>query len=155
MIKCVWIGKTDKSYQSLVEEYVARLNKHARLEIHVLPESKGSDKNPERVMAQDEEKIRSRISREDCLVLLDRRGKQLSSPALARWIADKQSHSGGYKQLVFVVGGAFGFSEEFLKEAECVLSFSEMTLTHQMARLILVEQLYRAFEIIKGSKYHK
>ena len=94
----------------------------------------------------------SQLSSGDDLILLDENGKTFSSVAFSQWI-EKQMNSGN-KRIIFVVGGPYGFSKEVYAKARFKISLSEMTFSHQMIRLIFVEQLYRAFTIIKGEPYH-
>ncbi len=144
-IRIAWIqakpGK-DKlpAVQSLTAEYVKRIAHYASVETHVLPS--------EATLTKLLEKSRSA----PLLVVLDSRGKQLSSEELAKFIDDHQDRA--TPQLLFAVGGADGFTSEMRKRAHFELSLGKMTLPHELARVILLEQLYRAFTILKGHPYH-
>jgi len=150
-ILLLYIGKTSESY--LVEGisiYVKRLSNYISVNEAFVPTSSQKDKKK----AQEEEE--SLISRQlltgDFVVALDERGKQLSSTELAGQAEQWMSRS--IKRVVFVVGGAYGFSKGFIEKVDFLLSLSKLTLTHQMVRLVLAEQLYRAMTIIRNEKYH-
>jgi 23S rRNA (pseudouridine1915-N3)-methyltransferase len=141
-IKVVWIGKTkEAAIQTLTEDYLKRISRYAdaaglavRDEAAVLSLARG-----------DRQKERHR------LVLLDSRGKQLSSEELADFLGREQLHS---VPLLFAVGAADGFSEDARRQASFVLSLGKMTLPHELARVVLLEQLYRGFTILKNHPYH-
>jgi 23S rRNA (pseudouridine1915-N3)-methyltransferase len=142
-IKLVWIGKTkDAAIQSLTDEYLKRLSRYAEVEGVALKDEAAIL----RLCARD-----GRPSRHT-LVLLDERGKQLSSEELAKFVRDYQDRNP--LPLLFAVGGADGFSEQARQAAALVLSLGKMTLAHELARVVLLEQLYRAFTILKGHPYH-
>lgn len=132
-----------------VEEYVRRLGHTAKVQVLELPESKSTgDKAKE-----DEGKaLLGKLGPRDVLVALDERGKQLSSVDFAKWLG-RQQDSG--RDVAFVIGGDEGLSDEVRKKAGLVLSLSAMTLPHRLARLMLVEQVYRGFSILRGEPYHK
>lgn len=141
-IKVAWIGKTkDAAIQSLTDEYLKRLGRCAEVE---------------GVALKDEPAVLKLCSRDTrpryTLVLLDGRGRQLSSEELARFLGDYQDRNP--LPLLFAVGGADGFSEHARQAATLVLSLGRMTLAHELARVVLLEQLYRAFTILKGHPYH-
>ncbi|RMD87479.1 MAG: 23S rRNA (pseudouridine(1915)-N(3))-methyltransferase RlmH, partial [Calditrichaeota bacterium] len=115
--------------------------------------SLSSLKNIELVWQREQKAILEKIDSGEYLIILDKRGKQISSEALAQFLQKKMTQ--GVRSLTFVIGGSLGFSEDFLKNAHLVLSLSKMTFPHEMAKVILLEQLYRAFSILKGEKYHK
>jgi 23S rRNA (pseudouridine1915-N3)-methyltransferase len=96
--------------------------------------------------------ILAELSSEDVLVLLDEKGKEFTSVDFSKFIAQKQNAS--VKRLIFLIGGPFGFDESLYKRANSKIALSQMTFSHQMVRLFFVEQLYRAFTILKGEKYH-
>jgi 23S rRNA (pseudouridine1915-N3)-methyltransferase len=142
-IKLVWIGKTkDAAIQSLTDEYLKRLSRYGEVEGVALKDEAAIL----RLCARD-----GRPSRHT-LVLLDGRGKQLSSEELAKFVRDYQDRNP--LPLLFAVGGADGFSEQARQAAALVLSLGRMTLAHELARVVLLEQLYRAFTILKGHPYH-
>jgi 23S rRNA (pseudouridine1915-N3)-methyltransferase len=146
-LRIAWIqakpGK-DKfpAIQSLTAEYLKRLTRFIPVETHELP--------TEASLFKQLDKTASRTA--PVLVLLDSRGKQLSSEELAQFLGDHQSR--GTQQLLFAVGGPDGFSAEARRAASFQLSLGKMTLPHELARVILLEQLYRAFTILKGHPYH-
>jgi 23S rRNA (pseudouridine1915-N3)-methyltransferase len=141
-LKVAWIGKTkEPAIQALTDEYLKRLSRYA--------EAEG-------ITLRDETALLRLCSREarprDELVLLDGRGKQLSSEELARFLGDYQERSS--RPLLFAVGPADGFSNNARHAATLLLSLGKMTLAHELARVVLLEQLYRAFTILKGHPYH-
>lgn len=153
-IKLLTIGKTDdKSLQTLIETYVKRLEHYNRFELEIIPDLKKT-KN----LTIDQQKlmegklILDKVNTSDFLVLLDENGKQYSSEAFSEYI-QKRLNS-GMKQLIFVVGGPYGFSEEVYQRANGKVSLSKMTFSHQMVRLFFVEQIYRAFTILRNEPYH-
>jgi 23S rRNA (pseudouridine1915-N3)-methyltransferase len=141
-LKIVWVGKTkEPAIQSLTDEYLKRLSRYADVE--------GMSIKDER----DVLKLSARDARpRHSVVVLDERGKQLSSEELARFVKQYQERTP--LPLLFAVGGADGFSDQARQRAELVLSLGKMTLAHELARVILLEQLYRAFTILKGHPYH-
>jgi 23S rRNA (pseudouridine1915-N3)-methyltransferase len=142
-IKVAWVGKTkDAAIQSLTDEYLKRLSRYAEAEGAGLKDEAAILK----LCARD-----ARPSRHT-LVLLDGRGKPLSSEELAKFIGDYQDRNS--LPLLFGVGGADGFSDQARQAATLVLSLGRMTLAHELARVVLLEQLYRAFTILKGHPYH-
>ena len=142
-IKVAWVGKTkDAAIQSLTDEYLKRLSRYAEAEGAGLKDEAAILK----LCARD-----ARPSRHT-LVLLDGRGKPLSSEELAKFIGDYQVRNP--LPLLFAVGGADGFSDQARQAATLVLSLGRMTLAHELARVVLLEQLYRAFTILKGHPYH-
>ncbi|MBI1741422.1 MAG: 23S rRNA (pseudouridine(1915)-N(3))-methyltransferase RlmH [Candidatus Koribacter versatilis] len=141
-IKVVWIGKTkEAAIQALTEDYLKRISRYAEVAGAAL-----KDEAAVLALARGErQKTRHR------LVLLDSRGKQLSSEELAEFLGREQMQA---LPLLFAIGGANGFSEEARRLAGFVLSLGRMTLPHELARVVLVEQLYRAFTIMKNHPYH-
>lgn len=153
-IKLLLVGKTDEgSLQGLIDNYIKRLNHYNRFEVEILPDLKNTKSLSIEQQKQKEGKlILEKLNTSDFLVLLDENGKQYSSEAFSEYI-QKRLNS-GMKQLIFVVGGPYGFSEEVYARAQGKLSLSKMTFSHQMVRLFFVEQLYRAFTILKNEPYH-
>jgi 23S rRNA (pseudouridine1915-N3)-methyltransferase len=145
----VWVGKTrDKNYKALQDDYLRRLSHFVKCEIVELRDGPSADrKNAEG------EAILAKIDRTSHVCLLDVTGKQASSHGLAEKVEVWQSSA--VKDIVFVIGGSDGVSEAVAERADNVLSLSILTFTHEMARVILLEQLYRAFTIIKGYPYQK
>jgi len=144
-ITLVAVGKLkEKFLVDGVEEYLKRLRPFAKIEIREIAEQKS--------VAEEGKKILSQVPKENFLFVLDVAGKFLTSEDFAKKIADLNLC--GVSEITFVIGGAFGLSEEVKNSADFRLSFSPMTFTHQMARLVLVEQIYRAFKINRNEPYH-
>lgn len=148
------IGKTNgESLQKLIEDYQNRVQHYLNFETVVIPELKNT-KNLS-VLEQKEKEaeiILKTIDNQDNVILLDEKGKQFGSVAFADYL-EKKMHSSA-KRMVFVVGGPFGFSQKIYDRANGMISMSPMTFSHQMIRLIFIEQLYRAMTIIRGENYH-
>jgi 23S rRNA (pseudouridine1915-N3)-methyltransferase len=142
-IKAAWIGKTkDPAVQALTAEYLKRLAYYADVEGMAFP--------TEAALLKMREKVGTRPAHS--IVLLDSRGKQLSSEEFAHFLENHQNRNP--QPLLFAVGGADGFSEQARKSASFVLSLGKMTLAHELARIVLLEQLYRALSILRGHPYH-
>lgn len=145
----VWIGKTkDKNWRALQEEYLARLSHFVRCEITEIKDSaahEGAEIEGKRILEN--------VNQTNFVCLLDVKGRSISSHDLANELEKWQNRS--LKEIVFLIGGARGVSPEVCERANYSLSLSFLTLTHEMARVVLVEQLYRAFTIIKGFPYQK
>jgi 23S rRNA (pseudouridine1915-N3)-methyltransferase len=153
-ITFITVGKTEEAYlKEGIEKYVNRLKHYTRLMIIEIDELKNT-----KALTQDQQKakegelILKKILPLDHVILLDENGMELSSTQFAAYI-DKKA-LGSIVNLVFVVGGPYGFSTPVYERANDKLSLSAMTFSHQMVRLFFVEQLYRAFTIIKGEPYH-
>ena len=153
-VKFVCIGKTGKDFLLQGEqEYLNRLKHYVAIERVELPDLKNASKlSKEQIKEQEGKELLSKIQGADVLVLLDERGKELSSVQFADFI--QQRFNSGAKNLVFFVGGAYGFSHEVYDRSNFKISLSKMTFSHQMVRLFFAEQFYRAFTIINGEKYH-
>jgi 23S rRNA (pseudouridine1915-N3)-methyltransferase len=137
-----WIGRTKElAMQSLTDEYLKRLSRYAETQGVAL-----KDEGALNALANPKKQTRP------VLILLDSRGRQMSSEELAQFIKDHQER--GSQSLLFAIGGADGFDDETRREASFVLSLGKMTLAHELARVVLLEQLYRAFTILKGHPYH-
>ena len=153
-IKLLTIGKTDsKALQQLILEYEKRLKHYVKFELEIIPDIKNVKNLSE---AQQKEKegglILKKLSTTDVLVLLDENGKQFSSVNFSKYLQKKMNT--GLKQLVFAIGGPYGFSDPVHQKAQGEISLSKMTFSHQMVRLFVVEQVYRAFTILKNEPYH-
>lgn len=153
-IRLLAIGKTDdKNLLALIEQYQNRLKHYVKFELEIIPDLKNI-KNL--TTAQQREKegllILKKIQKTDCTVLLDERGKEQRSVQFAAFLQKKMN--AGTKQLTFVIGGPYGFSTAVKQKTDEKISFSKMTFSHQMIRLFLTEQLYRAFTILKNEPYH-
>ncbi len=153
-IKLLAIGKTDsKSLLHLIEDYQKRLNYYIKFNLEIIPDIKKAKNLSEAQQKQKEgEFILNALNPTDILVLLDENGKQLDSVAFSKYLQKRMNS--GIKQLVFVIGGPYGFSEDVYNKAEEKLSLSKMTFSHQMVRLFMIEQLYRGFTILRNEPYH-
>lgn len=148
------IGKTDnKELQVLIDTYRNRLKHYIKFNFEVIPDIKNAKNLSEAQQKQKEgQVILSKLSNSDILILLDENGKQLDSVGFSNYL---QKHlNSGIKNLVFVIGGPYGFSEEVYSKAQGKLSLSKMTFSHQMVRLFFIEQLYRGFTILRNEPYH-
>ena len=157
-ITIIAIGKLKEKYlRDGINEYLKRLQSYAKVEIIELADEKepynASTAEEEQIKIKEGERIKAKIKPDSYLIALAIEGKQFTSPALAQKI-DSLS-SAGNSHLTFIIGGSLGLSDEILKSADLLLSFSELTFPHQLMRLILLEQIYRSFRIIKGEPYHK
>jgi 23S rRNA (pseudouridine1915-N3)-methyltransferase len=151
----LWItGKTAFSYlDEGVAIYEKRLKHYLKFSMQVFPDIRNAkNMSPETLKAKECEQQLSRLEKEDFLVLLDERGKLLTSVEFAAFMEKMSLQS--QKRLVFVIGGAHGFSAQMYERAQMQLSLSKMTFSHQMIRLFFAEQLYRAMTIVKGESYH-
>jgi 23S rRNA (pseudouridine1915-N3)-methyltransferase len=153
-IRLIVIGKTNANYLKTGEsDYEERLKHYCKFEELLIPQIKNSGRLSNNDLKIKEGKlILKNIAPKDQVVLLDEEGKSFSSIDFSNFLNQKSLYSS--KRLVLVIGGAFGFSEEVYHKANSKLSLSKMTFSHQMIRLIFKEQLYRAFTILKGEKYH-
>ena len=152
-IKLVVVGKLKEKYlKDGIAEYVKRMGTMLPLEIIELADN-ASEKEAEALKKREGDKILSRIQTGDKLAILAIQGKLMSSEELADFV--KKAEVYGTGNLVFVIGGSLGLSEEVYKRSDLQISFGRMTLPHQLMRLVLVEQIYRAQMINRGSVYHK
>lgn len=155
-VALVWIGKTkDKRLASLADEYLERARRMARIDVVELRDRGGaSDARGERIVVEREaESILAALEEGDVLVLCDERGSQLRSEEFARIISHHRDRA--TRRVVFVIGGYLGVAASVRARADLVLALSKMTLTHEMARALLAEQLYRALTIVNGIPYQK
>lgn len=153
-IKLLAIGKTDNKHLiQLIEEYQNRLKHYIKFELEVIPDIKNV-KNLSEVQQKEKEGalILSKLQNTDDLVLLDDKGKHFTSIEFSQYLQKKMNS--GIKQLVLVIGGPYGFSDSVYKKAIAKISLSKMTFSHQMIRLFTIEQIYRAFTILKNEPYH-
>ena len=153
-IKLLAIGKTDdKNLQNLIETYQNRLKHYINFNIEIIPDLKNIKNLSEAQQKEKEgELILKRLNATDILILLDEKGKEFRSVAFSEFLQKKMNT--GIKQLVLVIGGPYGFSEAVYKKSQGKISLSKMTFSHQMIRLFIVEQIYRAFTILKNEPYH-
>lgn len=153
-IKLIAIGKTDnKQLASLIDEYAKRLKFYVKFSIDIIPDLKNAKNLSENEQKEKEgELILNKIHSSDVMVLLDENGKQFNSIEFSSYL---QKHmNSGIKNLVFVIGGPYGFSNVVYKKANGKVSLSKMTFSHQMIRLFFIEQLYRGFTILRNEPYH-
>jgi 23S rRNA (pseudouridine1915-N3)-methyltransferase len=148
------IGKTEGTeIQSLMDEYSGRIARYFPFSVEPLDNRKLIKTSDELRLREEESRLLlGKIDTNDILVLLDERGKQYDSPGFSEYL--KGVFSGGRKRLVFSSGGAYGFSDEARKRADTVISLSRMVFPHQLVRVIFLEQLYRAANIMHGGSYH-
>jgi len=153
-IKLIAIGKTDdKQLLQLIEQYQKRLKHYIKFDIDIIPDIKNVKNLSEAQQKEKEgELILKKVASTDVMVLLDENGKQFSSVEYANYLQKKMNS--GIKQLVFVIGGPYGFSNTVYQKAQGKISLSKMTFSHQMIRLFIVEQIYRGFTILKNEPYH-
>jgi 23S rRNA (pseudouridine1915-N3)-methyltransferase len=148
------IGKTDSNYiKEGLADYSKRISHFVDFSVVDIPEIKQKKNlSPEIIKHKEGELLLRYLSKTDIIILLDENGAEYKSRGFSDWL--NKLINQGNKQVSFVTGGAYGFSEEVLKIAHFKISLSKLTFTHQLVRLVFVEQLYRAFTIIKGMPYH-
>ena len=153
-ITLLTVGKTDRDWvRQGLDIYVSRLKHYIPFTLTEIPELKNvSALSKDQIKVKEGELILKNVRPTDDLILLDEHGKEYSSVQLAKILQDKISYE--CKDIVFVIGGAYGFSDAVYARANSKLSLSKMTFSHQMVRTIFAEQLYRAFTIMKGEPYH-
>ncbi|OGJ51666.1 hypothetical protein A2335_04005 [Candidatus Peregrinibacteria bacterium RIFOXYB2_FULL_32_7] len=146
----IQIGKTKLEYLGLEKEFLKRLQIFANIEIKTFPEAKTNE--PEKNKQIEAEQILRHLDNQGFIVALDEHGEEKDSKELAKFI-EKQKNS-GLGKITFIIGGPFGIHKSIQTHCNASLSLSKMTFTHQMIRIIFLEQLYRAFTIITGKRYH-
>lgn len=149
----VLVGKTnDKLYVSGINDYAERISHYMPFSIYTIPAIKNTKNISQEQQKQVEgELILKHVQQSDIVVLLDEHGAERTSIEMSKWLENKQQTA---RKIVFVIGGPYGFSNSVYQRANEKISLSKMTFSHQMVRLIFVEQLYRACTIIKGESYH-
>ena len=151
-IKCIAIGKTkSQDFSSLIKSYLNKINHYINFEFIILNEIK-SIKNKSIQKNKEAEAILKNIKADSHIILLDENGKELSSVFFSKFIQHHLNSS--KKEIIFIIGGAYGFSDKLLKRANEKISLSKMTFSHQMVRIIFLDQLYRSFTILKNEPYH-
>lgn len=147
------VGKTvNKIFQTGINDYTNRIGHYMPFSIITIPELKNTKNLTIDLQKKKEgELILKEIQPTDTIILLDEKGTEFRSTEYAKWLKQKQSIS---RRLIFIIGGSYGFSKEIYERANEKISLSKMTFSHQMVRLIFVEQLYRACTILKGEPYH-
>lgn len=150
-LKLIVVGKTKESFFiSSEQEYLKRITRYVRLDYITVKSSKHQTK-ADSCLAQEEKEIVAHLGSSDFVVLLDENGKEYTSRGFANQLNNWVSH---HPNVVFVIGGAFGFSEQIKARANAALSMSQFTFPHHLARTVFLEQLYRAFTILRGENYH-
>ena len=153
-ILLIVVGKTDRQWLiDGISQYAERLTHFAQFEIQTIPDIRNTKNMDEAVQkVREGEQILKLLQPSDDVWLLDDKGHEMTSPEMARWLEKRLTQS--IKRLVFVIGGPYGFSADVYARVPGRLSLSRMTFSHQMVRLIFVEQLYRAFSILNNLPYH-
>lgn len=157
-IKIVTVGKLKEKYlKQGVEEYVKRLGAYAKVEIAEVADEKApenlSETEMKAVKDKEGDRILGKVSADAYVITLDIDGKMLTSEGLARKIENLAIY--GKSKIVFIIGGSLGLNDRVRKRSDFALSFSKMTFPHQLMRLVLLEQVYRAWKIVRGEPYHK
>lgn len=153
-ITLLTVGKTDRDWvKQGLDIYVSRLKHYIPFNIVEIPELKNvSALSKDQIKTKEGELILKNVKPSDDVILLDERGKEYSSVEFAKVLQDKITYVG--KDIVFIIGGAYGFCEDVYNRANSKMSLSRMTFSHQMVRAIFAEQIYRAFTIMRGEPYH-
>ncbi|MEC0303636.1 23S rRNA (pseudouridine(1915)-N(3))-methyltransferase RlmH [Terribacillus saccharophilus] len=157
-ITIISVGKLKEKYlKQGIEEYTKRLGAYAKVDLIEVPDEKApenlSEADMQIVKQKEGDRILSKIGPDDYVISLEIKGQMITSEQLASKIDGLATY--GKSKIVFVIGGSLGLSEEVMQRSDYALSFSKMTFPHQLMKLVLVEQVYRAFRIIKGEPYHK
>lgn len=157
-VKIIAVGKLKEKYlKDGIAEYGKRMSRFAKFEIVELPDEKTPDNASEaqnhQIMEKEGDRILAKISERDYVIVLAIEGKQFPSEEFSKIIA--YANLRGYSDIVFVIGGSLGLADKVKKRANLKMSFGLLTLPHQLMRLVLAEQIYRAFMIQQGSPYHK
>lgn len=149
----ILVGRTaDRLYADGIADYECRIGHYIPFNINVIPELKNNKNlNESQQKEKEGELILKAIEPKDYVVLLDERGRQFRSVEFSRWLGERQQAA---RPLMFVIGGPYGFSDAVYSRSDFKISLSPMTFSHQMVRLIFVEQLYRACTIMRGEPYH-
>jgi 23S rRNA (pseudouridine1915-N3)-methyltransferase len=152
MIKIIFVGKSKEPWlKEQVAEYVKRISRFAKVQLIEVKDEKILGKDYDKIKNEEGKRILALI-KDDFLIALDANGKSFESEEFAKAVSDVSKEK---NTLTFVIGGALGLSDEVIKRADLKLSLSRMTFTNQLVRILLVEQIYRAFTITKGMDYHK
>ncbi len=153
-ILLIVVGKTDQQWLTEgISQYADRLSHYSQFELQVIPDIRNTRSMEAQVQkVREGEQILKLLQPSDDVWLLDDKGREMTSPEMARWLEKRMSQS--TKRMVFIIGGPYGFSPDVYDRVPGRLSLSRMTFSHQMVRLIFVEQLYRAFSILNNLPYH-
>jgi len=150
-LRLLWVGKTQEAWvKAGIDEYAGRVKRYAPFEIAEVKEEKGG--LPEQMRQRESERIEKLLPKNGRIILLDETGEQFTSPAFAELLAKYRDNS--TPEILFAIGGAYGFPDELRSRADKLISLSKMTFTHQMIRPFFLEQLYRAFTILNNEGYH-
>lgn len=157
-IKVITVGKLKEKYlKEGIAEYSKRLSRFTKLELIELPDEKTPDRasqaENEQILQKEADRIMGKIADRDYVIALAIEGKQFPSEAFSQLLSDVTVR--GYSDIVFIIGGSLGLAPVVKKRADLLMSFGQLTLPHQLMKLVLVEQIYRAFMIQQGSPYHK
>jgi len=154
-LRIIVIDRTRSSFLKEGESfYLERLRRYVQVEwVEVKPAKIRKGRPEQEILGTESDAIARKVAPRDYLVPLDRSGQQFDSEALTAWLESLSTRTQGW--ISFIIGGPLGLSKELLDRADKILSLSRLTLTHEMSRLLLLEQLYRAFTILRGEKYHK
>lgn len=151
MIKIICVGKIKESfYREAVQEYLKRLSKYTRIEIHEVADDGSLE--PQTQIHRESERVFSLLQPKDYVILMDIKGKELSSTEFAKTLDQTFLN---YSNITFVIGGSYGLDDMIKNRANVKLSFSKLTFPHQLFRIILLEQIYRSYKIINHETYHK
>lgn len=151
MIKIICVGKIKESfYREAVQEYLKRLSKYTRIEIHEVADDGSLE--PQTQIHRESERVFSLLQPKDYVILMDIKGKELSSTEFAKTLDQTFL---AYSNITFVIGGSYGLDDTIKNRANIKISFSKLTFPHQLFRIILLEQIYRSYKIINHETYHK
>jgi len=154
----LWVGKTrDRNIRAAIGGYLERIGRQVAVAVVEVKEEPAADRHAESLAVKREgARLRAKVPREHEVVLLDPAGREMTSEEFAGFLAARiDASSSSLRGLTFVVGGHLGFDEETRRIADHTIALSRMTLTHEMARLVAVEQIYRGLSILKGARYHR
>ena len=154
-VRIITVGKIkDPALAQLEQDFLARLNKYIRIEIFTVKSESVSEERGNYAKEEEGKRILKNLTKspEEAIIALDEHGEQFSSQEFAELL---EKHKNMGENITFIIGGPFGLSKEVLQEADLILSLSSMTLLHEMAYTLLLEQIYRGYSIISGSSYHK
>lgn len=152
-VSIYWTGKTTPEYlRAGVIEYMKRIKRFDKLEIKEFKETKGLLSAQQTIILEEKELNNHLLKTSNHVILLDEKGTTYSSKEFAKWLENKINLSNN--KLCFIIGGAYGFSDEFKNNSKGLLSVSKMTMSHQLVRLVFMEQLYRAYTILNNLPYH-
>jgi 23S rRNA (pseudouridine1915-N3)-methyltransferase len=153
-LRFVWVGKTKRApIKQLIQEYVERVGRFTQVEVVELRDRDDVGSDARKIIEKEGEDILSRTAADPFVVALDERGRELDSIKLAEFV--EKHRVSGTRQITFIIGGHNGLSDAVRKRANLVLALSRLTLTHELARVLLIEQVYRAFAIIHDLPYQK